>query len=142
MGGWGFWTRAGDIDRFGQLVVLALKRAVVVAPDLPGDLQGLFQALESFRGGGERHPETVVLAVVPGGADAEPGPTSRKNIEGGHRFWEEPRMAVGDASNQEVQVDLGGDPGEISESGVALQHRLGRSAQTGQLKEVIHDTEG
>ena len=56
--------------------MLARVGPIVVAPHLQADLDGLFQALESFGGRRKRHAETVVLAVVPGGADAELGTTA------------------------------------------------------------------
>src|SRR3990170_8382814 len=54
-------------------VVSPLVGAVVVAPHLQDDLERLFQPLEPLLQWRERHPQSQVLALEPGGADAEPG---------------------------------------------------------------------
>ncbi|MEN3271844.1 MAG: hypothetical protein V7636_605 [Actinomycetota bacterium] len=70
-------TRRSDgprpAQRLGQSVVLALIGAVVVAPQLEADLQRLLEALEALGRRREGHTQPEVLALVPGGADAELG---------------------------------------------------------------------
>ena len=54
--------------------MLAVERPVVIrVPHLVGDLQRLLQALEALLQRREWDAQPLVLAVEPGGADAQPG---------------------------------------------------------------------
>ena len=95
----------------GQLIVLAGVGPVVVAPHLLADLQCLLEHLEPFTQGRVWDAEGDVLAVVPGGADPEHRSATRQHVESGDGLRQHTGIAIGDASDQERQVDrlsLGG----------------------------------
>ena len=83
------------VERPGQLIILPVVRAVVVAPHLQANLQDLFQTLEAFGQRWEEQVEAACLVLVPGGADAEPRPPTRKHVKGGDDLGQHPRAAVG-----------------------------------------------
>ena len=84
----------GAVEGPRQLVVAAVERAVVVTPHLQANLQDLFQPLEALGQRWEKQVEAACLVLVPGGADAQPRPSSRKHVEGGDDLGQHPRAAV------------------------------------------------
>ena len=67
--------------------MLAFERAVVVVvPHLVGDLERVLEPLEALLQGRKRHAEAHVLALEPGGADAEPGAAAGEHIQRRHFF--------------------------------------------------------
>src|SRR5258708_4490722 len=70
-------VRPGDrqwqVTVFGQLVVPAGVACRFARPHLFDDLQGFLEPLEPFGEWRERHPQSAVLALVPGCAEAQIG---------------------------------------------------------------------
>ena len=97
--------RLGHVQRLGELVVLALEGAVVVAPHLEADTDGFLEALEALAEWREGQAEPEVLLLVPGGADAEPGATPGEHVERADLLGEHAGMAVGDAGDEQPQPD-------------------------------------
>ena len=83
--------------------MLALVRAVVGTPHLQADLDSLLEALETLLERRERHSEAEVLALVPGGADAELGSAAGEHVERGDGLRQQARRSIGDAGDEEPQ---------------------------------------
>ena len=112
----------------------ALVRTVVVAPHLEADLQRLLEALEALGQRRERHAEAEVLALVPGGTDAELGPAAREHVEGGDDLGQQPGVAVGDAGDEQPAAACRSVlRGHEAEGRVALEHRVGRGGAAGSI---------
>ena len=123
--------------------MLAVEGPVVVrVPHLVGDLEGFFEALEALLERGEGHAESVVLAVEPGGADAEPGAAAGEDVEGGDLLRQDARVAIGDAGDHGAEADAGRLAGEVAEGGVGLEHVVFGGADHGDLEVVVHDPDG
>jgi len=121
--------------------VLPPPGAVVFRPHLPGDLQGLLQALEALGGAGEGDSQAAMLALEPGGADSKPGPPSREHVQGGGLLDQQTRKAIGHPGHHRAQAHPPGVGRHEGQGGIALQHvHLGR-ADVGDLEEVVHDPE-
>src|SRR5262245_11564991 len=60
----------------GQRVVLAVDRLRVATPHVRGDLERFLEHFETFSDARKRQPESARLALVPAGADTEPGSTT------------------------------------------------------------------
>jgi len=82
-----------------------------------------------------------VLAVVPGGADAEQSPAARQDVQSGQDLGQQPRVAVGDPGDQQAQLQALGLPGEKAQGGVALEHRVGGRRHVLHLEVVVHQRE-
>jgi hypothetical protein len=121
--------------------VLPVVRAVVVAPHLQADLQRLLEALEALGDRWVRHAEPAVLALVPGGADAELGAATGEDVEGGDDLGQQAGMAVRDTGDEQPEVHAPGLAGEEPEAGVALEHRLGGRGHLLHLEPVVHHGE-
>ena len=72
------WQRPAD--RLRELVVPALVWALVSAPHLLADLQGLFEPCESLGDRREGHAESKMLAFVPGGPSSARPPDSTSRV--------------------------------------------------------------
>ena len=105
IGGCGRVSGCGELSVSASAVVLPVERPVVVAPHLVHDLQRLLEPLEPLRQRRERHAERQVLALVPGGADAEHGPAAGQHVERGDDLGEQARVPVGDAGDEQLQLD-------------------------------------
>jgi len=79
-----------------------------------------------------------VLTLVPGGADAQEGPATAEHVEGGDDLGEQPGVPVGDAGDEQAEVEVAGLSGQEAERGVALEHRLGWAAERLHLEPVVH----
>ena len=112
----------GVVDRVGQLNMLPFERGGVPRPHMFGDLEDLFQFLETFLGRWERHPQTRCLVLVPGGANSEVGPPARKRIQRGDHFYHYSRMTVDRPSDKQADLDLFCDPGKETQCCVAFDH--------------------
>ena len=132
--------RPGDrlrrAERLGELVVLALERPVVVrVPHLRADLQRLLEALEPLGERRERDAEArgARARTRPRRCPARPAPG--EHVERGDGLGEQAGVAVGDARDQQAEVDRGRVGGQVAERRVALEHRglrrAGRSARSG-----------
>jgi hypothetical protein len=130
-----------DVEGAVELVVLPGIRALVVRPHLEADLQRFLEPLEPLTGRRERHPEGTVLSLVPGGPDAQPGPSAGEDVEGGDGLGQHTRVAVGHAGDEGAQLDRAGLAGRERQRGVALEHvELGRPDHA-DLEEVVHHPE-
>ena len=136
-------TRPADGLRAAQRLlereVLAVVRAVVVAPHLQADLDGFLELFEAVLQRGERHTEPPVLALVPGGTDAQLGPAARQHVEGGDRLGQQPRVAIRHARDEQAQPQALGAAGDEAERGVALEHRVFGRCHPVHLEEVVHE---
>ena len=75
----GALDRPGDGRAVGELVVLAVEAEPLPrlgVPEAGEDRQLLVESVEPLAEAGERDAEVLVLALVPGGADAELGPAA------------------------------------------------------------------
>ena len=122
--------------------MLPVVGTVVVAPHLVADLNRLFEHLEAFRNGREGHAERTVLALVPGGPDAEHGASAGDDVERGHDLCKEARIPIGDPGDHQRQGDALGLPGHKAERGIALEHRILGGREPLHLKPVVHHREG
>ena len=137
------WTalldRLGQAARIRDRVVLTAERHVVPAEHRPADLHRFLEPVETHLVPRVLEPERIVLDVVPGAADAENGPTLRDDVERGDDLRQQPRVAVGHAGDERAELDPLGASGQRPEQRVGLEHRLVRTAERGQLEEVVHD---
>jgi hypothetical protein len=121
--------------------VRALERPLVVAPHLQHDLDGLLEPFESLGHRRVRHAEGMMLAVVPGGADAEERPSLAQHVEGRRDLGQKSGVPVGHARDDRSQLHPLGFRGEIAERRVALEHRVVCGLEALHLEEVVHDRE-
>ena len=119
----------------------ALVRAVVVAPHLSTDLQGLLESLEALTQRGERNAQPVVLPLVPGCANAEHGATFRQDVERGDDLGQETGVPVRNTRYEQTEAHRLGDAGEVAERGVPLEHRVLGRRHPVHLEVVVHDRE-
>jgi len=133
--------RRWGVERALEAVVPALERALVAGPHPVGQPQRLLQTLEPLRRAGIGDAQAAVLLLVPGRADAEPGPPTREDVEGGHRLDEQSRVTVGHAGDERAEADVPCDTCGVGERRVALEHLVLRRADHGDLEEVVHDPE-
>ncbi len=133
--------RLRDADRLGELVVLALVGAVVVAPHLLADLDGLLKALEPLGERRVRHAERAVLALVPGRADAEHRPAAGQDVERGDDLREQAGVAVGDAGDEQAEPQPLGLRRDEVQHRVALEHRVEGGLEVLHLEAVVHHGE-
>ncbi len=82
-----------------------------------GDLQSVFEEVESLAGARERDAELGVLLVVPGGAEGQLEASARGVVDGHHLVGEHRGVPVGDAGDEEPQPDPRRHPGEGGEGG-------------------------
>jgi hypothetical protein len=92
----------------------------------------------SLADGREVEAESGVLLLVPGGADAEDGAAAGDHVEGGDHLGEQRRVPVGHAGDERAEPDALRAGGERAEQRVALEDGLVRTAQRGQLPEMVH----
>ncbi|HEX5924124.1 MAG TPA: hypothetical protein VFY45_09845, partial [Baekduia sp.] len=92
-------------QRLRETVLAALERPVVVAPHLQADANRFLQALQPLAYRWERHPEPAVLALVPRGADRQLAAAAGQHVQRGDDLGQQPRVAVGDAGGEHVQLD-------------------------------------
>ena len=100
--GWVIGRRLAD--RLGQLVVLALERAVVVAPHLEADLQRLLEPFEALGGRRERDAEAPCSRSY----QAAPMPSSPRPPDSTSRvatvFASRPGMAIRHAGHEQARA--------------------------------------
>ena len=65
-------------------------------------------------------------------------PAAAEHVEGGDDLGQQSGVAVGDAGDQQAELEVAGLPGQEAERGVALEHRLGRTAELLHLEPVVH----
>jgi len=134
--------RLRNAQGLSQVVVLAVEGAVVRAPHLPADAQGLLQALEAFGHRRKGHAEPCVFALVPSRADTQQCSSSGQDVQRGEGLGEQTRMAVGDAGDEQAQLQSLRLACQIAESGVAVEHRVvGRSHRL-HLEPMVHQRQG
>src|SRR5207245_10751917 len=75
--------------------------AALALPHLMGDLEGLFEDLETLPQRREGEAERPRLLLVPRRADPEPGPTPGEDVERRRRLDPQPRKAVMDTADHE-----------------------------------------
>jgi hypothetical protein len=119
--------------------VPSLETAVVAAPGLDRHLERLLEHLEAVAQWGHGEAETLRLLDVPGGADAEVGPTARQHVERGRSLDPEPGLAVVDAADHQPEPCPAHVCRHVPERREALQHRLLDLAHAPDLEQVIHD---
>ncbi|SKY21620.1 Uncharacterised protein [Mycobacteroides abscessus subsp. abscessus] len=83
-----------------------------------------------------------MLELEPPGPDPELSTTTRHDVERGDAFRQQRRVPIGIAGDQRGQTHPRGVLGECGEQCVALDHRLVRGAEDGQLVEVVHHQNG
>src|SRR5216683_8426094 len=133
------------VERPLQLVVHAgegLLTAPFAFPHFQADPQRLLEALESLLDRGEGDAQASALRLVPGGADAEPGPAAREDIEGGDRLGQHAGVPVNGTRDHGAQPGAGAQPGHEGEGSVALQHLVLGRPVAADLPEVIHHPDG
>ena len=116
--------RRRHAQRLGELVVPPLVRPVVVAPHLLADLQRLLQPLEPLADRHHRHAQAALLPLVPGRADAQPGPAAGQHVQRGDDLRQQPGMPVHHAGDEHPERHPLGLRGDVAERRVRLQHRL------------------
>ena len=79
-----------------------------------------------------------MLTLEPG--DAEPGhrPSAGQHVEGGDDLAQGGDVAIGDAGAQRTEARRAGEPGEVAERRVRLEHLLPLAADLGDLHVVVH----
>ena len=88
--------------------------------------------------GGNGKPSAARLLLVPGGADAEPGPAARQDVERRGGLDPQPRVPVVDAADHQAEAGASGVRGHEAERGPALEHRLLDLADAPDLEEMVH----
>jgi hypothetical protein len=123
--------------------VEALLRAALALPHAVGDLERVLEHLEPLAGCGPREPEALGLGLVPGGgADAEPGPAARQDVERRGGLDPQPRAAVVDAADHQPESGALAMGGHEAERRPALEHGLELRARAADLPEVVHHPDG
>jgi len=133
-----FAQRLWRVQRSFQLEVPAVIGGLVAAPHLQADLQRLLQPLEPLGHRRERDAQPAGLLLVPGRADAQPGPPAGQHVQGGHGLGEDARVPVNGAGHQGQQLGPRGQPGHVPERGVGLEHLSLRRPDRPDLEEVVH----
>ena len=87
------------------------------------------------------NPQREVLALVPGGSDAEHRPPAREDVERRHDLREQAGIAVADAGDEQAERHRLGRPGDIAERRVALEHRVLGACEGLHLEVVVHARE-
>jgi hypothetical protein len=93
--------------------------------------------MRSFTGG-EWHAQADVLALEPGGANAEDGTTAREHVQRGHLLDEDARVAIGDARDHGSEAHACGRRGQKAQACVGLEHGLVDVPNTWNLEKMIH----
>ena len=133
----------GDVEEALRVEHAALEVLLGAALALPhgvGDPEGVLEHLEARGRAPARGflPETFGLGLVPGRADAKPGPTAGEDVERRRGLDQQPRVPVVDAADQEPQAGLLAMGGHEAERGPALEHRLELGTRPPDLPEVVH----
>ena len=81
----------------------------------------------------------MMLALVPGGADTQPGTAAGQDVQRRHRLGQDARVAIGDARHHRPQGHAFGDAGRVGQRRVAFQHLHRRAVGRAYLEEVVHD---
>ena len=83
-----------------------------------------------------------MLALVPGGADAQLGPAARQHVEGRDGLGQEAGMAIGHPGHEEPQPEPLRATGDEAERRVTLEHRVLRRRHPVHLEVVVHERQG
>jgi ATPase subunit of ABC transporter with duplicated ATPase domains len=118
-----FAGAAWQVVAVQRLVILTLEVDVPVPQQRDEDLHGLF---ETARAMVERHPERLVLRLVPAGADAEDQAPVAHLVEGGGHLREDRRIAEGRARHQGADLHPVRGLGQRGQHGPALPDPRGR----------------
>ena len=124
----GALDRPGDGGAVGELVVLAVEAeplARLGVPEAGEDRQLLFQTVEPLAEAGERDAEVLVLALVPGGADAELGPASAHLGDGRDLDRELAGKPEGGGVDERAEPDPLGLDGEAGQRGPGVGRLVG-----------------
>jgi hypothetical protein len=119
--------------------MFALIRRHFPRPHPKRDLQRFLEALEALPSRREWHSKSDRFSFVPCRADSKVRSTPGKNIEGGDRFEENPRMAINDSGHKSPKAHATGYGCQETESAVTFEHRFVRFSERLDLEEVIHD---
>jgi hypothetical protein len=130
--------RRRDVVRLVRPVVRALERRRGPGEHGTADLQRLLQPVEPLAGGREVEPQSVVLDVVPGGADTQDRPAAADDVERRDDLGQVRRVPVRHAGDQGAEPHRRGAGRQRAEQRVGVEHRLGGPAQRRQLEEVVH----
>ena len=122
--------------------VEVLLRAALALPHAVGDLERVLEHLEPLRRARPGEPETLGLGLVPGGADAEPGPAAGQDVERRRGLDPQARVAVVDAADHQPEPGPLAVGGHEPERRPALEHRLELRARPADLPEVVHHPDG
>ena len=127
------------VERAVDAVVLALVgRRRPAVNSSAGDVQRVLEALEALLQRREVEPVRLVLLLEPGRADAEHGTAAGDDVDRRRELGQQRRVAVGDAADQQAEVDRRRPRGERGEDRVALHHPVLRRADRRDLVEVVH----
>jgi hypothetical protein len=130
------------VHRVLDLVTLAREARILAPQHRPDDLQRFLKPLETVRERAEFDTEAVVLPLVPARSDAQHRAPAGDDVQRGHGLRQDRRVPVGVTGDQRGQLHRTRRRGQRTERRVALQHRLVRRAEAGQLVEVVHQQDG
>src|SRR5438876_3357207 len=133
--------RLGRVQRAGQVVVLALERAVVIAPHLLADAQRLLQPFVALGQRGEEQAQPAGLILVPGRPDAQHRAPAGQHVQRRDRLRQQPGLAVDDRGHDREQLDAAGDGGQETQRGIGLQHLVLGRPERPDLPDVVHHTD-
>jgi len=129
----------GRRPRGAEVELAADERLRVAGEHAVGDLQRLFELLEPSGERREGQTQRPGFVVVPGGADSQPRPAAREDVERGRRLDEEARRPIRDCSDERPELDSAGVRRGPGQGAVGLEHRLVGWAEHLDLEEVIHE---
>ena len=98
----------------------------------------LLEALEPLGDRRVGNAERLVLALVPGGADAQERPAAGQHVERGDGLREQAGVPVGDAGDEQAELHPLGLRRDEVQHRVALEHRVERGLEVLHLEPVVH----
>ena len=119
--------RLGDVEETGRVELPAVElllRAAFALPHPVGDLERVLEHLEPLGRARPGEPEALRFGLVPGGADAEPGPAAGQDVERRRGLDPQPGVAVVDAADHQPEPGALAVGGHEAERRPALEHRL------------------
>jgi hypothetical protein len=127
------------VDRPLRTVVASLERRLVTCPHMLRQSQSLLEPLEALADGRQVEIHRFRFVFLVAGAQAEPGAAAGKHVECGDRPDEQSSRPVSHRRHHGAEADPRGAGGEVTESGIRLEH-LGIGG-TGRvcLKKVVGD---
>jgi hypothetical protein len=128
--------RRRGVDLLGQADPLAAERAGLAAPRAMGDLECVLEELEAVGPGPVFDAERLVLALVPGGAEAEVGSAAGQDVERPRLFHEDRRVAVRDAGHECPELHSRRGRGQVRQREPTFQDRVIPPAE---LHEMVPD---